>query len=140
VLFTFSRVVEGMGPALTMPNGLAVLGKSYPPGERKDMSFAWFGAAAPFGAVVGFAFGRLFAHVRWPWIYWSHAITLAGIAVFAAWTIPQSAVTPPAADRTYRDMFDALDIPGGVTGVAALVLFDFSWNQAFVVTWKQPYV
>jgi MFS family permease len=29
VLFIFSRVFQGMGPALTVPNGLAILGQSF---------------------------------------------------------------------------------------------------------------
>jgi hypothetical protein len=37
VLFIFARVFQGMGPALTLPNGLALLGVSYAPGRRKDM-------------------------------------------------------------------------------------------------------
>lgn len=61
VLFVFARVFQGMGPALTLPNGLAILGQSCSPGPRKNMSFAWFGASAPFGAIAGFVFGGLFA-------------------------------------------------------------------------------
>jgi len=63
VLFVFSRVFQGMGPALTLPNGLAILGQSYSPGPQKNMSFTWFGGVAPFGAIAGFAFGGLFALV-----------------------------------------------------------------------------
>jgi hypothetical protein len=37
VLFIFARVFQGMGPALTLPNALALLGVSYAPGRRKDM-------------------------------------------------------------------------------------------------------
>lgn len=37
VLFIFARVLQGIGPAITLPNGLALLGSSYNPGPRKDM-------------------------------------------------------------------------------------------------------
>jgi Na+/melibiose symporter-like transporter len=47
VLFVFARVLQGIGPAITMPNALALLGASYAPGPRKDMVFALFGACAP---------------------------------------------------------------------------------------------
>ena len=47
VLFVFARVFQGIGPAITLPNGLALLGATYAPGRRKDMVFALFGAAAP---------------------------------------------------------------------------------------------
>lgn len=54
VLFIFARIFQGMGPAMTLPNGLGILGKSYSPGPRLNMSFAWFGGSAPFGAIAGF--------------------------------------------------------------------------------------
>jgi MFS family permease len=47
VLFVFARVFQGIGPAITLPNGLALLGATYNPGKRKDMVFAIFGATAP---------------------------------------------------------------------------------------------
>ncbi|KAL6407285.1 hypothetical protein AUP68_10115 [Ilyonectria robusta] len=139
VLFIFARVFQGMGPALTLPNGLAILGQSYSPGPRKNMAFAWFGGSAPFGAIAGFLFGGLFALAWWPWIYWSQAIALAGVAVFSAWAIPPLPVQPKQ-DRSIREKLEDLDIPGGLTGVTSLVLFNFAWNQAFVVGWQEPYV
>lgn len=47
VLFVFARVFQGIGPAITLPNGVALLGSTYPPGPRKAMVFALFGACAP---------------------------------------------------------------------------------------------
>jgi MFS family permease len=139
VLFIFSRVFQGMGPALTLPNGLAILGQSFSPANR-NMAFAWFGGAAPFGAVAGFTFGGIFAQLAWwPWIYWSQAIALAFVAAFAAWTIPKLPVQVKQ-HRTVRERIDDLDIPGMITGVLALVLVNFSWNQATVVTWMEPYI
>lgn len=138
VLFVFARVFQGMGPAMTLPNALAILGQSYSPKPR-GMAIAWFAGSAPFGAIAGFLFGGLFALAWWPWIYWSQAIALAGVAAFAAWTIPPLPVQPKQ-NRTLRERLEDLDIPGMLTGVAALVLFNFAWNQAVVVTWKEPYV
>jgi hypothetical protein len=48
------------------------------------MSFAWFGGSTPFSVIASFLFGGLFALAWWPWIYWSQAIALAGVADFAA--------------------------------------------------------
>ena len=48
VLFIFARVLQGIGPAILLPNGVALLGASYANGSsRKDMVFALFGACAP---------------------------------------------------------------------------------------------
>ncbi|KAH7322544.1 major facilitator superfamily-domain-containing protein [Stachybotrys elegans] len=139
VLFIIARVFQGIGPALTMPNALAMMGQSYSPGPRKNMSFAWFAGTAPFGAISGFAFGGLFALAWWPWIFWSQAIANMGVAAFAAWAIP---VLPSQRElrSSLRERLEALDIPGGITGVAALVLFNFAWTQAGIVGWQQPYV
>jgi MFS family permease len=66
VLFIFARVLAGIGPAICMPNGLALLGGLYENGPRKNMAFAVFGACAPGGAILGSAFAALFALAWWP--------------------------------------------------------------------------
>jgi MFS family permease len=141
ILFIFARVFQGMGPALTLPNGLAILGASFSTANR-NMAFAWFGAAAPFGALAGFTSGGLFGQLLWwPWIYWSQSIALGFVAVFAAWAIPkQPEHLAETRMRTRAQKFDDLDVPGMVTGVLALVLINFAWNQSTVVTWTEPYV
>jgi hypothetical protein len=55
------------------------------------------------------------------------------------WTIPKLPVQAKQY-RTVRERIDDLDIPGMITGVLALVLVNFSWNQATVITWIEPYV
>lgn len=47
VLFIFSRVLAGIGPAILLPNSLGLLGATYHPGPRKNMVFSLFGACAP---------------------------------------------------------------------------------------------
>ncbi|TVY44288.1 Efflux pump [Lachnellula subtilissima] len=138
VLFIFARVFQGLGPALTLPNALAILGKSFSEG-RRNMAFAWFAAAAPFGAMTGLISGALFSMVWWPWIFWSQAVGVAFVAAFAAWIIPDMPVQEEQI-RSLRQKLDRLDLPGGAAGVMALVLFNFAWNQAVVVTWRDPYV
>lgn len=140
VLFIFARIFQGMGPALTLPNALAILGHSYAPGPKRNMSFAWFGGSAPFGAIAGLLFGGIFSLAWWPWTYWSQAIALVCVAVFGAWVIPSEPSTRATEQRTTRERIDSLDLPGAFTGVTALVLVNFAWNQASVVGWQQPYV
>lgn len=140
VLFVFARVFQGIGPAMTLPNALAILGRSYSPGSKKNMAFAFFGGTAPFGAIAGFATGGLWALLWWPWAYWSSAITLSCLAIFAAWVIPPQMPNEDSHNRTTREKINHLDLPGGLTGVTALVLFNFAWNQATVVGWEQAYV
>ncbi|CAF9922500.1 MAG: hypothetical protein ALECFALPRED_002104 [Alectoria fallacina] len=139
VLFNFARVFQGVGPAICLPNGLAILGATYAPGPRKAMVFAIFGATAPGGAVLGAVFAGLFNLAWWPWTFWSFSIALACIAVVGSYVIPD----PPkklAKAMTWREMIAELDLLGGLTGVTALILINFAWNQSGVVTWAKAYV
>ena len=140
ILFIFARVFQGMGPATTLPNALAILGSAYSPGPRKNMAFAWFGGTAPFGAISGFAFGGLFALAWWPWTFWSQGIALATLTAFSAWIIPNQHSEDLSAHKTHSEKLTSMDLPGCITGVSSLVLINFAWNQAVVVGWEQPYV
>ena len=139
VLFNLARVLQGVGPAICLPNALAILGTSYAPGPRKAMVFAIFGACAPGGAILGAVFAGLFNLAWWPWAFWSFAISLACIAVVGSYVIPE----PPkkfAKAMTLREKIAELDLLGGLCGVTALILINFAWNQAGVVSWTKAYV
>lgn len=140
VLFVFARVLQGIGPAIVLPNGLAILGASYAPGRRKAFAFAIFGACAPNGSVAGSAMGAVFALAWWPWMFWSLAIVLAIIVVIGYFVIPEPPKKIVIEDGTLWDKIVLLDLPGAFTGITALVLFNFAWNQAPIVGWQQPYV
>ncbi|KAJ5162311.1 MFS general substrate transporter, partial [Penicillium capsulatum] len=139
-VYILARVLQGLGPALTVPNALAIMGKCFSQGPR-NMGFAWFAASAPVGAMAGLLFGPLFAMAWWPWIYWSQALAVAFLFVLAIVVIPNMPVEGEQKQRpTARDTLDRLDLPGGASGVTALVLFNFAWNQSLVATWDEPYV
>ncbi|KAI0881951.1 major facilitator superfamily-domain-containing protein [Annulohypoxylon maeteangense] len=136
VMFVFARVLSGIGPAITMPNGLAIFGAAYPDGMRKAMAFALFGACAPSGSIVGATFSALFELVWWPWTFFSFAIILAilaGLVLVFVPTIPRTRAPP----TTLKEFLQAVDLLGGVVGVTSLVLINFAWNQAVVVGWRQ---
>lgn len=139
VLFVFARVLQGIGPALVLPNGLAILGATYSPGKKKSLAFAAFAATAPAGSVIGATFSGIFALAWWPWTFWCFSLALAGTVALAYVVIPPV----PASHhqpRTLRETLVALDLPGAITGVTGLILFNFAWNQAPIVGWEQPYV
>ncbi|KAI1781285.1 major facilitator superfamily-domain-containing protein [Hypoxylon cercidicola] len=136
VMFVFARVLSGIGPAITMPNGLAIFGAAYPDGMRKTMAFALFGACAPSGSIVGATFSALFDLVWWPWTFFSFAIVLAVLAVLVVIFVPSIPRTRPP-PSTWAETIQALDLLGGVVGVTSLVLINFAWNQAVVVGWRQ---
>ncbi|KAF5630292.1 aminotriazole resistance [Fusarium sp. NRRL 52700] len=143
VLFIFARVFQGIGPALVMPNGLAILGASYKPGGRKAVAFALFGACAPGGCVFGALFAGLFVHGDpswWPWTYYSFALGLAFIALMAYFIIPDPPHKLSSADMSWGEILHQLDLLGAITGITALVLFNFAWNQAPIDGWDKPWV
>jgi MFS family permease len=121
VLFTFARVLQGIGPAIMLPNGLAILGATYAPGRRKAMVFSIFGACAPTGSIIGSAFAGLFELGWWPWTYWSFAICLVLITVLGIYAVPDPPKKSEFADKPMMEKIRDLDLPGAVTGVTALV-------------------
>lgn len=139
VLFVFARVLQGIGPSILLPNGLAILGATYAPGTRKNMVFAIFGACAPSGSVIGATIGSLFALAWWPWAFWSFSIFCAALVFVAQAVVPD----PPQRMKTQmslRDKIREMDLLGAAVGVTSLVLFNFSWNQAPIVGWQEPYI
>ncbi|GKT91551.1 major facilitator superfamily transporter [Colletotrichum tofieldiae] len=138
-LAVFSRVLQGIGPAICLPNALALFGAAYPPGHRKAMVFSFFGAVAPMGGVVGAALASTLELAWWPWALWAMSIWLAILAV-AGWFIIPEPPTKLQSPKGFKAMFIELDIPGAVTGIVALVLFNFAWNQAPIDGWKTPVV
>ena len=139
VLFNFARTLQGVGPAICLPNGLAVLGSTYPSGRRKNIVFSIFGATAPLGSVLGATFSSLFALAWWPWAFFSFAIVLAATAIAGHFFIPTPTRRTDPSHSAWR-RFCQLDPLGSVTGVTALVLIDFAWNQGALVGWREPYV
>ncbi|KAF1356845.1 putative major facilitator superfamily transporter [Delphinella strobiligena] len=142
VLFIFARVLQGIGPSICLPNGLALLGATYAPGPRKNMVFALFGATAPGGSIIGAVFAGLFSLAWWPWTFWSFSITLAIITVVGYFVIPDppSKARIEGRNRTLRETILLLDPLGGLVGITALVLINFAWNQSDsgVVGWSDP--
>ncbi|CEJ82794.1 Putative MFS transporter [[Torrubiella] hemipterigena] len=138
-----ARVMQGIGPALCLPNALAILGTTYRPGPRKAMVFAFFGAVAPIGGVCGGLFAALFAMAWWPWALWAMAIwlvVLAGISWFAIPDVPQHQHQNPIHGTDLTSWSRTLDLPGATVGMLSLILFNFAWTQAPIDGWDTPSV
>lgn len=144
IFFDCCRALQGIGPAMLMPNAVAILGRTYPPGPRKSMVFCLFGAAAPGGYSVGAVMSALLAErVWWPWAYWIMGIACFCLAVLGAVVIPASpALEEAVADEAEKALSWAsrLDLLGSATIVAGLILINFAWNQGSVVGWDVPYI
>ncbi len=135
--FALCRGFQGIGCAIMLPNGIAVLARTYPPGPRKDMVLSLFGATAPGGFVLGATFSGIFAElVWWPWVYWMLGMVVAAVGLAAVFVIPAM----PVYGGRVAPLRDELDIIGTFIGVAGLVLFNFAWNQGPAEGWSTVYV
>jgi MFS family permease len=137
VFFDICRAFQGIGPAILLPNTIAIMGVAYPDSVRKHMAFSMYGAMAPNGFLVGAVFSGLLGQLAgyWPAIYFTIAGLCVVIGVLTYFIVPHSeeshATTPEEQD---------LDVLGSITGVGGLVLLNFAWNQAPVVGWSTVYV
>lgn len=143
--FIVCRAFQGIGTGLVLPNAVAILGRTYPPGRRKELVFSLFGATAPAGFNIAGVFIALLAErAWWPWSYWIMAVYCWALAVAGFFVIPRS-LDPPAGSssdlRTGRrfDFIDKIDLPGAFFGITGLLFINFSWNQAPIVGWQDPY-
>ena len=126
---------------MCLPNAVALLGITYPPGLRKNIVFAVFGAVAPGGAVIGAVFGGIFRN-NWPWAFYSLALVLLTAALVGHIVIRNRASPEPVDTKKLSlwQLLETLDILGGSVGIIALALFNFAWNQAPATSWAEPAV
>lgn len=132
-------MLHGVGAALSLPNGFALLGSTHPPGPQKALAFTLVAAMAPIGLVVGALSAGLLALAWWPLAYWAFALMLLIIAGAGYFAIPQ-VTQKNAMPATMRDAVLELDIPGAVAGISSWELICFAWNKTSQVGWKEPYI
>jgi MFS family permease len=64
------RGFTGIGGGLMVPNAVAILGITFPPGKQRNLSFALFGAMAPVGAAGGALVSAVFVQLtEWKWVF-----------------------------------------------------------------------
>ncbi|KAH9883710.1 MFS general substrate transporter [Xylariomycetidae sp. FL2044] len=162
VVFLFARLMQGIGPALMIPNAVALLGVTYVPGPRKAMLFAIFGALAPASAIASPLFTALFTLAWWPCAFWSLGLLLILIAIAGVYAIPDGLQPPkhgdpnmtyppgiivcsPQPNLGYRfgalsRRAEDLDLAGALTGVSGLILISVAWTQGALDSWQRAYV
>ncbi|KAG2733466.1 hypothetical protein G9P44_002991 [Scheffersomyces stipitis] len=132
VLFNVMRALQGIGPAIMMPNSQALISSFYPNTFRKSICMCLFGAVAPSGFTLGAFFSAIFAQFSWwPWTFWVCGIVSFFVAICAYFVIPNKIGTRSSV---------SFDFYGSAAGVAGMVLINFAWNQGPVVGWDKPYV
>ncbi|OCK77023.1 MFS general substrate transporter [Lepidopterella palustris CBS 459.81] len=159
IMLSACRAVQGIGPALLVPNAMALVGRTFPIGMKRNLVFSLFGACGPTGWVLGAVFSSLCAQLGegklprsgWSWSFFFLALACL-ITFFVSYFIipsPDSPPTTPAeilsTDATNTTIpppsppKPAFDFLGSFTGVTGLILVNFAFNQAPLVTWSTPY-
>lgn len=140
-VFLVARGFQGLAASLMVPNGLALLGRTYPPGSKeKIFSFTLFGLFAPVGAYLGMLFGALFSeYSSWWWGFYTLAIITIMLAVTAQ-VVLISAPPAPKQMRPTKDKLRDIDWLGAVTGVGGLICVQIALVSAPAAGWATQYI
>ena len=66
----FMRGLCGIGGGLMIPNIVALLGITFPPGKKRNLGLALFGAMAPVGAAGGSLISAVIVQLsEWKWLF-----------------------------------------------------------------------
>ncbi len=132
---TAFRAMQGLGSAAFLPAGLALLGRVYRPGPRKNLVFGIYGACACVGFYVGILVGAAASELLdWRWYFWIGAAAVALVVLLGFLTIPAHLGDSDPAVR--------MDWWGLFTIAPGLVLVTFALTDAGHAPggWRSPYI
>ncbi|BAE65573.1 unnamed protein product [Aspergillus oryzae RIB40] len=125
--FVTMRALAGVGGAFIMPNAVAMISSTNPPGRLRNLSLGFFAASAPLGGYCGaILLGAFLENTDWKWFFVFIAVTFVALWALAPYE--------PPVDRSGK-----IDWIGSALGTSSLILFNFVWNQAPSVGWSTPY-
>lgn len=141
IFFDICRAMQGIGSAMLAPNALALLSRAYKPGLKKNLTFALFGAMAPWGFVFGALSGALFAQTTWwPWTFWSYGIAAFALAGASHLIVPTALAKEAQFAGQRQPQRPGFDWTGSVVGVCGLILVNVAWNNGPLYGWGAPHV
>lgn len=136
VVFIVCRALQGIGPAMMLPNALAILGGQFNIGRQKEMAFAIFGSMAPLGFVVlALIEAAIAENAWWPWGFWGFGLFCGVLGGVTALMVPGNA----SHERDVKRIESTFDTTGALLVVSGLVLINIAWNQAPIDGWGTWY-
>jgi MFS family permease len=136
-MLSVARAFQGIGPAIIVPNAMALIGRTFPMGVKRNIVFSIFAACAPTGWTTGAIMSALLAErITWSYAFYAMTIVCIIITVFSFIVIPDELAVRPGPPGAPTPKFDYI---GTITGVVGLILINFALNQAPLVGWKTPY-
>lgn len=70
ITLSVMRGLSGIGGALIVPNAIALLTITFPPGKMRNITVGLFGATAPIGAALGSVLSGIFVQLLpWNWLF-----------------------------------------------------------------------
>ena len=121
IVFNIVRGMSGIGSAMIVPNAVAIVGTTFPPGRKRNRCLGLFGAGAPAGGWGGALMAGLLAE-KVPGFKWLFILmALLGPLVFGSLALVLPKETPVSKD-------EKMDWVGSFLGVSGLILFNFVWK------------
>lgn len=119
-MFNIMRGLSGIGSALIVPNAVAIVGTTLPPGPMRNRCLGLFGAGAPIGGWFGALMAGVLAEgTSFMWLFVFMA--LLGLVVFGSLALVLPADEPV-------EKYKAMDWIGSFLGTSALIMFNFVWK------------
>ncbi|KAL4929098.1 major facilitator superfamily domain-containing protein [Aspergillus undulatus] len=129
--FVTMRALAGVGGALVMPNAVAMITITNPPGRVRNLSLGFFAASAPLGGYLSALFlGAFMEQTHWRWFF-VFVACLGAVNFTPLWLLSRKEVAYTRNEK--------IDWIGAALGTSSLILFNFVWNQAPSVSWATPY-
>ncbi|KAL4922484.1 major facilitator superfamily domain-containing protein [Aspergillus aurantiobrunneus] len=129
--FVTMRALAGVGGASIMPNAVAMIAITNPPGRIRNLSLGFFAASAPLGGYFSALFlGAFLENTHWRWFF-IFVASLGAVTFILLWLLSRDEVTSSRNEK--------IDWIGAALGTSSLILFNFVWNQAPSVGWSAPY-
>ena len=136
IAFDIFRGLQGLGAAANVPTAIGIIGVTFRGGTSRNYAFAFYGAGAPLGAVIGNMLGGFITELaNWKWIFWILAIFAAIVTAAGYFLIPE-----PADISSEASIKGTVDWVGGTLITIGLLALLFALTEGNIVGWSIPWI